>query len=79
MTINRPKKININFPQVVNDDYTVVEVVTRKRKGRPILAESALKFDKLQQIEINKPVAKRVYIFYIMWTSQMNETSKKKI
>ena len=53
-------KLVANVAQAANDDDTVVEVVTRKRKGRPTLAKSALKLDKLQQIEKNKPlVAKR--------------------
>jgi hypothetical protein len=54
MTINRPKKIKINFAQVTNDDNPVIEVVTRQRKGRSTLAS---KLDKLQYIKKNKPVA----------------------
>jgi hypothetical protein len=34
--------------QVANDDDTVVEVVTRKRKVRPTLAKSALKLERIK-------------------------------
>jgi hypothetical protein len=34
----------------------VVEIVHEKRRGRPTLAEAALKLDKLQEIEKLKPV-----------------------
>ena len=44
----------------VQTKFKTFKVQTRKRKGRPTLAESALKLDKLQQIEKNKSVeAKR--------------------
>ena len=49
-------KVVAHVAQVANDDDFVVEVVIRKRKGIAKLAESALKLDKLQQIEKNKPV-----------------------
>ena len=40
-------------------DDPVVEIVHEKRRGRPTLAEAALKLDKLQEIEKLKPVVVR--------------------
>ena len=40
-------------------DDPVVEIVHEKRRGRPALAEAALKLDKLQEIEKLKPVVVR--------------------
>jgi hypothetical protein len=43
----------------VNEIDPVVEIVHEKRRGRPKLAEAALKLDKLQEIEKLKPVVVR--------------------
>jgi hypothetical protein len=43
----------------VDEIYPVVEIVHEKRRGRPTLAEAALKIDKLQEIEKLKPVVVR--------------------
>jgi hypothetical protein len=43
----------------VDEIDPVVEMVHEKRRGRPTLAEAALKIDKLQEIEKLKPVVVR--------------------
>jgi len=43
----------------VDEIDPVVETVHEKRRGRPTLAEAALKLDKLQDIEKLKPVVVR--------------------
>jgi hypothetical protein len=43
----------------VDEIDPVVEIVHEKRRGRPTLAEAALKLDKLQEIEKLKPVVVR--------------------
>jgi hypothetical protein len=43
----------------VDEIGPVVEIVHEKRRGRPTLAEAALKFDKLQEIEKLKQVVVR--------------------
>ena len=47
-------------------DDPVVEIVHEKRRGRPTLAEAALKLDKLQEIEKLKPVIVRRTIYFFV-------------
>ena len=72
----------------VDEIDPVEEIVHEKRRGRPTLAEAALKLDKLQEIEKLKPLIEIqksydfiiILIFYILnlkRTGQLNENNKK--